>query len=159
MSPTQTTAQNSPDEKLVYLALKGVFKGQDAQIRREKKVRKLIQRHQNQSDIRSLIQKHSLDSLCHVARMLLEEQVFESTLKAKIRFPDIFKVSPIQTAERTISESKAAKIEAAAIQGVMGGRQDEASGHEGKLDISEEKKRNEAGMQSYRVKCRPLLTR
>jgi hypothetical protein len=34
-----------PDERVVYLALKNVFKGQNADIRNSKPIRKLIQKH------------------------------------------------------------------------------------------------------------------
>ncbi|KAF1844446.1 uncharacterized protein K460DRAFT_238546, partial [Cucurbitaria berberidis CBS 394.84] len=116
--------------KLVYLALKGIFQGQDAQIRKKKTILKLIKKYQSLANIRILIQQHSLDSLCQVAKALLEEKVFESTLKAKTRFPDVFEVSPDQSAERAISESAAAKHEDAAIQCVTEGHQGESSGHE-----------------------------
>lgn len=139
-------AKNPPNERLVYLALKGVFKGNNAKLRREKKVRKLIEAHKNQPNIQNLIQEHNIDSLCHVAKALLEAQVFESTLNAKIRFPEVFEVSPSQSAERVISESEAAKHEDAAIQRVIDGRQGEASGHKGKLPAGDDGKRDENGI-------------
>lgn len=116
-------ARNPPDERLVYLALKDIFRGADAQIRRLKKVRELIQKHQRRTDVRNLIQEHNIDNVCNVAKVLLEQQVFESTLKAKIRFPDVFEVSPVQSAEREASEAEAAKTEADAIRDVAEGRQ------------------------------------
>jgi hypothetical protein len=109
-------AKNPPDERLVYLALKGVFKGADAQIRKAKKVHELVQRHQHEDDIINLLKEHNIENLCSVAKILLEQQIFESTLKAQIRFPEVFEVSPSQSAERAISASEAAKTEADAIQ-------------------------------------------
>jgi len=47
---------------------------------------------------------------------LLEEDIFASTLKAKIRFPEVFDVSPAQSAEQSASEVEAAKSEADAIK-------------------------------------------
>jgi hypothetical protein len=111
--------KNQPDERLVYVALKGIFKGPNGQIRRDKKIRKLIKEHQNDFNIRNLIQEHDIGDLCHVAKTLLEAQIFESSLKAKLRFPEAFEVSPSQTLERAISESEAAKIDSATIQCVM----------------------------------------
>jgi hypothetical protein len=125
--------RNPPDERLVYLALKGVLNGENAQLRRAKKVKKIIQKHQYQVDIRRLINEHPVDSICHVAIGLLKDQVFESTLTAKVRFPEVFEVSPSQTAERAISESEAAKHEDAAIQSVIQSQQPEVSGDEPKL--------------------------
>ncbi|KAL1606212.1 hypothetical protein SLS60_003613 [Paraconiothyrium brasiliense] len=126
-------AKNPPDERLVYLALKRVFQGSNAELRQKKKVLKLIQQHQDEVDVRSLIQEHSIDSLCNVSKCLLEERIFESTLKAKIRFPEVFDVSPAQTAERAISQSEAAKNEDAAIEQVMEGQKDKAAVQESKV--------------------------
>ena len=123
-------AKNPPDERLVYLALNRVFQGSKAQFRQKKPVLKQIQKHRNEVDVRNLIQEHTITGLCDVAKCLLEDEIFESTLKAKIRFPEVFDVSPTQTAERAISESEAAKNEDAAIQDVMKGREDEPGGHD-----------------------------
>jgi hypothetical protein len=120
-------AMSLPDEKLVYLALKGVLQGQDVRVRRKGKVRKLIEKQQNHTDIKRLIQTYSIDSLCQTAEALFRDQIFESTLKAKIRFPDFFEVSSSQTAERATSEHEASKHEDAAIQSVA----------EGRLEVSE----------------------
>jgi len=117
-------ARNPPDERLVYLALKDIFRGGDAQLRRLKKVRELIQKHQNRASVRDLIQAHNIDNVCNVAKVLLDHQVFESTLKAKIRFPEVFEVSPAQSAEREASEAEAAKTEADAIRDAAEGRQE-----------------------------------
>lgn len=44
-------AQNSPDERLVYLALKNASKGADALIRKPKKIRELIQKTRHNVDV------------------------------------------------------------------------------------------------------------
>jgi hypothetical protein len=81
-----------------------------------KKVRELIQKTQQNIDVRDLINEHNIDNVCNVAKAHLEQQIFESTLKAKIRFPEVFKVSPAQSAERSASEAEAARTEADAIR-------------------------------------------
>jgi hypothetical protein len=111
-------AQNLPDEKTVYLALKGVFSGQSGLIRQEKKVRALIQKQQGQAEIKHLIKEHTIVRLSQTAKALLKDQIFESTLKARERFPEVFEVSPDQTAERAVSELAAAENEDAAFQNV-----------------------------------------
>jgi hypothetical protein len=116
--------QNFPDERSVYLALKGVFKGKDALVRQEKKVRALIQKQKDQADIKHLIQEYTIVRLSQTAKALLKDRIFESTLKAKERFPEVFEVSADQTAERAISELATAKNEDAAIQSVAEGHQD-----------------------------------
>ena len=102
-------ANNFPDERVVYLALKESFKGADAQVRKAKKVREIVQKAQNNIDVRDLIQQHNIENVCSVTKTLLEQQIFESTLKAKIRFPEVFEISPAQSAERSASEAEAAR--------------------------------------------------
>ena len=113
--------RNSPDERLVYLALKNTFDGAEAQVRRPRKIRELILKRQYAADIGSLI---NIDNVCNVAKTLLEQQIFESTLKAKIRFPEVFEVSSAQSAERSASEAEAARTEADAIKVAVEGQSD-----------------------------------
>ena len=113
---------NKPDERLVYLALRGVFLGPDAHLRNQKKVRDRIQKYKDNAEIKALLQQHSEDSICSIAKVLLERQVFESSLKAKLCFPEVFDVSPAQSAEREASIAEAAKSEADAIRNVAEGR-------------------------------------
>ena len=116
--------KNPPDERVVYLTLKNVFKGANAEVRQPKAIRKLIKKNQQQRDVADLIRAHNIETICTTARTLLTEQVFESTLKAKIRFPEVFDVSPTQSAEREASEAEAAKHEAIAIKDAVQGHQE-----------------------------------
>lgn len=144
-------ARNPPDERLVYLALKDIFRGGDAQLRRAKKVRELIQKHQNRASVRDLIQAHNIDNVCNVAKVLLEHQVFESTLIAKIRFPEVFEVSPAQSAEREASEAEAAKTEADAIRDAAEGRQEVlASEEKSEMEMMVKGKEKEGCMDDRR---------
>lgn len=149
-------AKNPPDERLVYLALKNVFKGPDAQLRIAKKIRKLIQRHLDDDDgdaeVRALVAEHNIDNVCNTAKALLQDEIFASTLKAKIRFPEVFEVSPAQSAERVASEAEAARSDADAIR-------DAAEGHQGtwaspqvnELDLAHKGKGKEPGMLSETI--------
>ncbi|KAI1742121.1 hypothetical protein F4680DRAFT_40887 [Xylaria scruposa] len=110
--------KNPPDERVVYLALKNVFKGKNAEVRRLTAVRRLITQNQKDPDVSNLINEYNIDIICQIARSLLTEGIFESTLKAKIQFPEVFDVSPAQSAERAASEAEAAINEANAIKGV-----------------------------------------
>ncbi|OQE09875.1 hypothetical protein PENVUL_c005G09875 [Penicillium vulpinum] len=62
------------------------------------------------------LEEYDIEGLSSVVKKLLEAQVFESTLKAKIRFPELFDVSPAQSAERETSEAEAARDEANSIK-------------------------------------------
>ena len=112
-----------PDERVVYLAFKNVFKGQEAGIRQIKAVKKLVQENRQQENVAGLLDGHGLDVVCNSAKTLLNDEVFASTLKAKIRFPELFDLSPTQTAEREASEAEAARCEASAIENAVKGRQ------------------------------------
>jgi hypothetical protein len=112
------------DEKLVYLALKNVFKGPDEKMRRLPPIRRLIQKNQHQPDIANLVKAYGIETVCSTVRNLLIGKVFLSTLKAKTRFPEVFDVSPVQTADREASEAEAARHEATAIQDVEQGHEE-----------------------------------
>lgn len=103
-------AQRDPDERLVYLACQHVFRGSNSLVRKRKHVMSLLQ--QNKPALTDILREHNIDRTCNVARKLLEDQVFHSTLRAKIRFPELFDVSPAQSAEREASEAEAARDEA-----------------------------------------------
>ncbi|ETN45756.1 uncharacterized protein HMPREF1541_09589 [Cyphellophora europaea CBS 101466] len=117
-------AKFTPDERSVYLAFKNVFKGPEAQIRTSKKIRKLVQNHQNETDIRDLITEYNHDNVCNSIKSLLEQQIFESTLKAKLKFPEVFDVSPTQSADRAASEAEAAQAEVDVIHDISQGQQE-----------------------------------
>jgi hypothetical protein len=109
------TDSNRPDERVVYLTLKNVFMGSVAEMRRLTAIRRVIQKERRQSEVESLVSAHGLDTICTTARRLLLEGIFESTMRAKIRFPEVFDVSPTQSAEREASEAEAVRCEATAI--------------------------------------------
>lgn len=112
-------ARITPDERSIYLAFKNVFKGQDAHVRTTKKIRKLIQAHQTEADVCDLITEYNIDNVCNAVKSLLEQRIFESTLKAKIKFPEVFDISPSQSADRAASEAEAARAEVHLIQDIF----------------------------------------
>lgn len=121
----KSSTMNRPDERLVYLAFRTVFVGVDAQVRNLKTIRDRIQKHQHLGDVTALLKEHDLESVCNAAKTLLKDEVFESTLRAKLRFPEVFEVSPAQSAEREVSEAEAAKTEADAMKCAAEGRLNE----------------------------------
>lgn len=78
-------------EKLTYQTLKEVFTGDANAIPPStlKTIRKRIERFRN-AKIGALIERHGLEEVTRVAKVLLDDQVFQSTAKAKLRFPDLF---------------------------------------------------------------------
>ena len=87
-------------------------------MRTTKAIRNLIGK--NEDHLKDLLREHALDDVCSVVKPLLEQRIFESTLRAKIRFPEVFEVSPGQSAERAASEAEAARSEANKISAAAG---------------------------------------
>lgn len=75
-------------------------------MRRLKTVKGLIE--QNKIAPADILREYNVDRTSNVAKKLLENQVFDSTLKAEIRFLELFDVSPTQSAKRESSEAEAA---------------------------------------------------
>ncbi|KAL8975308.1 MAG: hypothetical protein Q9197_000476 [Variospora fuerteventurae] len=109
--------QRSPDRRLVYLHCSSIFSGANAQIRRPKKITQLLQKHKGA--IKILTKEFSLPAVAAVAKELLEEGIFESLPRAKLRYPELFQPSETQEAERAASEVEVIRIEAKAIQDVV----------------------------------------
>ncbi len=124
--------QPSPDRRLVYLHCSSIFSGANAQVRRPKAVSRLLQQHK--ASIKILTKEFTLPAITAIAKELLEEQIFESLPRAKLRFPELFQPSETQEAERAASEAEVVRIEAEAAQDIVltsdddGG--DECLGHE-----------------------------
>ncbi|KAK0302381.1 hypothetical protein LTR82_017887 [Friedmanniomyces endolithicus] len=112
--------KNPPDERLVYLALRHEFLTGDAPSKL-KKIKERVLRQGKSSEMKALIQEHNIDSICQVAKGLLDDRIYHSTIQAKIRFPEVFEVSPAQSAERNASEAEAARCEADALKDVERG--------------------------------------
>ncbi|RYN61653.1 hypothetical protein AA0117_g12938 [Alternaria alternata] len=115
------------DQRLVYLALRSIFKGADARVRKSKKIHELIQKHHHQHGISNLLEEHNMDMICNVAKTLLEQQVFESTLRAKSRFPEVSEDSQSQSEGQATPSSSASSTETGATRRVVGGRHDIAA--------------------------------
>lgn len=85
-------------------------------MRQLKSIRKILLLKKNSLIIGSLRQSHTFDEICDAVKELLEQGVFESTIKAKLCFPTLFQISPGRTAQRAESEAEAARSEAEAIE-------------------------------------------
>ena len=94
-----------PDEQAVYLALKDVFVGPAASIRNCKPIAKVLRKYETRKDVAILIKAHGLHALKKTIQILLGEEIFQSTAKAKNRFPQAFVVSPETAVQRMASEA------------------------------------------------------
>ena len=77
------------NEKTVYLALRDIFKDQDAEVRQIRAIRRLITIHQGRENVAELVNICGMDVLCDTARALLRDGVFASASKASQRFPEL----------------------------------------------------------------------
>ena len=115
--------QRTPDGRLVYLHCSSIFKGAQAQIRKAKKISELLEKHRG--SIKILTNEFPLSTIATVAKELLEEKIFESLPRAKLRYPELFQPSETQEAERAASEAEVVRIEAEAAHDIVLTSEDE----------------------------------
>ena len=99
-----------PDGKLVYLYCSSIFNGENAKIRKSKKVVQMLEDHKHA--IRLLKKQFSVQAIAAVVKDLLEKQIFESIPRAKLRFPELFKTSKTQEAKRAALQASITAMEA-----------------------------------------------
>ncbi|KAL8784133.1 MAG: hypothetical protein Q9195_009157 [Heterodermia aff. obscurata] len=109
--------QQHPDGRLVYLHCSSIFSGADAHIRKVKKISQLLQKHK--ASIKILTKEFTLTAIGAVAKQLLEEGIFESLPRARLRYPELFQPSETQEAERAASEADVLRIEAEAARDIL----------------------------------------
>jgi hypothetical protein len=107
-------AYSSVDKRRVFLAYRTVFTGPNAHIRKSKKVREVIQQHRKSFE--PLIKDFGFNKVVDIVKALLDQRVFESELKAKIAFPELFRSSPARDVQRNASENDAARSAAEALE-------------------------------------------
>ncbi|CAG9951842.1 unnamed protein product, partial [Clonostachys rosea f. rosea IK726] len=81
--------------------------------------------------VRQCLTQHGDESIHQTVLRLLSDRVYESTLIAANRFPDLFKPSAAQTAARGMLEAQATSSEEAALESFI---QTEWSGGQGVID-------------------------
>ncbi|KAF6814843.1 ubiquinol-cytochrome-c reductase cytochrome c1 [Colletotrichum sojae] len=102
------------ERQRVYTTCRAIFSGNAALLRKPKTVRKEL--INNQKPLEHLFHEFGEARLTEIARQLLESRIFESDLRAKVEFPDLFRTSALQDAQREASEADAAK----SLAGVLG---------------------------------------
>ncbi|KAF6831256.1 ubiquinol-cytochrome-c reductase cytochrome c1 [Colletotrichum musicola] len=110
-----TMTYTTDERQRVYTTCRAIFSGNAALLRRPKTVRKELVKNRKGA-LANLFQAFGEVKLTEIARQLLESRIFESDLRAKVEFPDLFRTSPLQDAQREASEADAAK----SLAGVLG---------------------------------------
>ena len=100
----------------IFLTARTVFVGPSARIRDRKDIRPLISRHPD--TFRQLNSAFGVNVVVDVIWSLLESGVFESELRAKLAFPELYQVSAVRTLQHDVSEQNAARSEAEAFDSI-----------------------------------------
>jgi len=116
--------RSTPDEKVVYLALRKILTGPEAKLRQPRAILKLIEKYQEQLDVANLIRTYNIDAVCNTVRTLLAEEIFESTLKAKNRFPELFAPSTAKGPVRQAPKAETARLKEGEIRDTAQHRQE-----------------------------------
>ncbi|KAF2094636.1 hypothetical protein NA57DRAFT_18840, partial [Rhizodiscina lignyota] len=80
------------EKRRVYLACRAIFAGGNAQVRKAKKIRELVDEHKKA--LSPLIRDYGVDKVAAILKKLLEQGIFQFQVKAKIEFPELFQSSP-----------------------------------------------------------------
>ncbi|KAI1454588.1 hypothetical protein F4805DRAFT_469318 [Annulohypoxylon moriforme] len=128
------------DKRRVYLACRAIFAGDKAQLRRPKKVREEIVKRP--WALGSLTHDLGIEKVVEILRDLLERRVFESEIRAKVEFPELFHSSPDQEVQREASEIDAARSAAEALEEIaseehIDGESEDEFGEDTKNETSE----------------------
>lgn len=92
----------------------------------------MVQQHKRSYG--SLRKEYGFEKIVNIINFRLEQRIFESELKAKTTFPELFQLSPARDVQRTASENNAARSEAEALEEIAsleGKNGDENGLHEG----------------------------
>ncbi|KAH6842058.1 hypothetical protein B0T12DRAFT_273547 [Alternaria alternata] len=144
----KTMAKPPLTEKLVYLALKDVFRGDGSQPSTIEEIRKTIEKHKDEPKIGALIQSHGAESVCKVAQDLLKYQIFVSMAKAEVRFPEVFEVLPAQAEQATTTGTKIATSSSAAVRSAGTCKSEELLGIGDRIRIRKVKERARSSSQN-----------
>ncbi|OKL62443.1 hypothetical protein UA08_02580 [Talaromyces atroroseus] len=109
-------AYSAADIRRVYLACRPIFAGNNAFLRKTRKIRKLVSIHQ--ASLRPLLQDFAFEKVVDIIRTLLEKRIFQSDVEAKIEFPELSHSSPARDVQRAASENDAARSAAEALEEV-----------------------------------------
>lgn len=107
-------AHSPADRRRVYLVCKPIFTGNNAQLRKQKKIQELVERRE--TSLGPLIGDFGIHGVVDILKDLLDKRIFQSETKAKVEFPELFLSSPERDVQRAASENHAAQSEAEALE-------------------------------------------
>ena len=104
----------SERRRRIFLAARETFNGPNGKIRDRNVMIRVISK--NERPFRDAIQSFSRNIVYDVIHSLLTNQVFESELKAKLQFPELYSVSAVRGLQHDASEQEAARSEQVALE-------------------------------------------
>lgn len=100
-------------KRSVFVAYRPIFTGLRAEIRQAPAIRKVVEEHGK--SFKTLIDQLGLEPIIEILKLLLGQSVFESNIKAKIAFPELFHTLQVRDAQHTVLEQVAARPVAEAM--------------------------------------------
>lgn len=100
-------ACSAAEKRQIFLACKAIFTGPNASLRKLKTIQKRITQHQ--AALNTSIPNFEVNRVTNIVKALLKEQVFQSDIKAKTEFPDLFTPSPSKKVKCNVFEAEAAR--------------------------------------------------
>ena len=126
-SNISSMANDTPDEKSVYLHCKDIINGEKAELSLEKTIISHLKKHR--CFIKPLNDRFSTRKVAKVVDKLLRENVFDSPSVAKSRYPELFVGCGAQDLSAGGSETDDVVVEGVAASEVMlTPREDESDG-------------------------------
>lgn len=116
---------SNAEKRRVFVLCRPIFSGENARVRKLKKVKEMV--NSSRKSLSPLLNELGEAKLVEALRSLLENRIFESELRAKAEFPDLFRPSPSRHAQRQASEVNAAQSTAEALDEIA--RQDSEEQH------------------------------
>lgn len=101
---------SNPPEHIVYISCRGIFTDAHTRIRQPKAILRRLESFKHV--LQPLLAQYKLDAIAAVAKLLLEDKIFESPLRAREAFPTIFAAPD---AERQALEAETTRSETAAV--------------------------------------------
>jgi hypothetical protein len=110
-------AYTAAQKRRVYLACKAIFSGNNSCLRKQKSIRKLVDKHK--WSLISLTSDYGEGKVVDMLKLLLEQGIFDSELLAQREFPELFRSSPARDVQRTASEDDAARSTAGLLDEIQ----------------------------------------
>ena len=112
MPPYQSTSKPERRRR-IFLAARTVFVGHEARVRDRAAIKAVISRHP--AALKSLQQDFGEQTVVDIIWTLLDNGIFESELKAKLAFPELYQPSQARNLQHHASEQEVARSEAEAL--------------------------------------------